>query len=244
MPSEAPPDNGEESDAHPDGGSGARTAPTAPAVPTIDLSEDDRAGLDQMNRLMDTTVKLDAYRVTMAFTLGLLLIIVLLCGVLIMRFEGPVHDGDEDKDHPMGPGVIFAFIILQLLLIFHNTYRRFPRPKSVNIKRAWSMVFLITFAVPIAIFGTSKFLGFDAEGLWFLMLAVACLVTGLSVERIYHNELRLLSRPYLYLGLAMLGTSPLVVYHQSRITGVALLLLLAGVTTYVALYEAEKRVTR
>ncbi|MHA2225788.1 MAG: hypothetical protein ACXAC8_11320 [Candidatus Hodarchaeales archaeon] len=203
-----------------------------------DLSNLDKDIIWSSTDLMQTAVELSVYRYTLAFSLGNLVLVVLLTGsilILQMIITSTVP-------------FILAWILLIFgalgihLGVFRHVIRRVD-PMKYEYQIWGSTYFLIFF---IGYFVNTILNNFiSPQILWYPLLGLANLIIGLSIEHFHYSKKELFARPILFYSICLLVTTPLLLIpelQQNTFFVSVLALILASLNTSYSIAQAEKKV--
>ncbi len=195
--------------------------------------------------LMEVALNLSIYRYTLAFSLGNIVLMVLLTGSIIML---------QMVVSSIWP-LILGWLILTLLAvgIHMNVFRHILKqiePMKYE-SPIWGISYILTFLLGYfvnTIMGTV----ISPQILWFPLLGIANLIIGVSTERYHYKKQELFAQPILIFSIFLLSATPflfilLVVIPNlppDNYLAPALALILASLSTSYSIYLAEKKVVK
>ena len=209
------------------------------------LSNLDEEIIWKSSELMEATVSLFAYRYTLAFSMGNLVLMVLFSGSIILL---------EMVVTSIEPLIIGWFILVLLaagmhLYVFRHILKRVEPMKYEG--PIWGVSYLLVFLLGYFInilMGTI----ISPQILWFPLLGIANLIIGLTTERFHYNKQELFAQPILLLGSFLLITTPFLFFLLAVIPNLpednflapALALIISSLSTSYSIYVAEKKVVK
>ena len=209
------------------------------------LSNLDEEIIWKSSELMEATVSLFAYRYTLAFSMGNLVLMVLFSGSIILL---------EMVVTSIEPLIIGWFILVLLaagmhLYVFRHILKRVEPMKYEG--PIWGVSYLLVFLLGYFInilMGTI----ISPQILWFPLLGIANLIIGLTTERFHYKKQELFAQPILLLGSFLLIATPFLFFLLAVIPNLpednflapALALIIASLSTSYSIYVAEKKVVK
>ncbi len=195
--------------------------------------------------LMEAAINLSIYRYTLAFTLGNLVLMVLLTGsIIILQMVVTL----------LWPLVLGWFILTLLavgihLYVFRHILKRVePMKYEAPI---WGISYILIFFLGYFV---NTFMGtiISPQILWFPLLGLANLIIGVTTERFHYNKQELYAQPILLFSIFLLIATPFLFFLLAVIPDLpeenyfspALALILASLSTSYSIYLAEKKVVK
>jgi hypothetical protein len=209
------------------------------------LTNLDEETIWKSTELMEATINLSIYRYTLAFTLGNLVLMVLLTGSIIIL--------------QMVVTLIFPLILGWLILIllavgihlyvFRHILKRVEPMKYEG--PIWGISYILIFFLGYfvnTVVGTI----IPTQILWFPLLGLANLIIGVTTERFHYNKGELYAQPMLLFSIFLLISTPFLFILLAIIPNLpednyltpALALILASLSTSASIYLAEKKVVK
>lgn len=195
--------------------------------------------------LMQAAVDLSAYRYTLAFSMGNLIIVVLLAGSIMLL---------QEIITPMVPFIIgWFFLVLAAigihLYVFRHVLRQVEPMKYEN--QIWGITYFFIFFVGYMI---NAFMDnmISPQFLWYPLLGLANLIIGVTTEHYHFSKKELFARPILLYSILLLTSTPILVIlivinpdllDYNFIT-LAIALILASLNASYSIVQAEKKVVR
>jgi hypothetical protein len=210
-----------------------------------DITESDEEIIWKSTKLMEATTNLFVYRYTLAFSVGNLVLMVLLTGSIIilqmvLDFVWPF---------------ILGWLILTILAVgmhfyvFRNILRRVePMKYEAPI---WGISYIVVFLMGYLV-NTLAGLAISPQILWFPLLGLANLIIGVTTERYHYSKQELYAQPILLFSILLLITTPLLFIiplinpnlPEDNFLAPAIALILASLSTSYSIYLAEKKVVK
>lgn len=194
--------------------------------------------------LMEATINLSIYRYTLAFSLGNLVLMVLLTGSIIML---------QMVVTLIWPFVLGWFILTLLALGIHLYVFRHILKRVEPMKYEgpiWGISYILIFFLGYFV---NTFMGtiISPQILWFPLLGLANLIIGVTTERFHYNKQELFAQPILLFSIFLLIATPFLFFLLAVIPNLpensftpALALILASLSTSYSIYLAEKKVVK
>ncbi len=195
--------------------------------------------------LMEVALNLSIYRYTLAFSLGNLVLMVLLTGSIILL---------QMVITTIWPLILgwFALTLLAVgihLKVFHHILKRVePMKYEAPI---WGISYILVFLLGYLV---NTFMGtvISPQILWFPLLGLANLIIGVTTERFHYNKQELFSQPVLLFSIFLLIATPFLFIFLAVIPDLpentylspALALILASLSTSYSIFLAEKKVVK
>ncbi|MHA2247441.1 MAG: hypothetical protein ACXADY_21010 [Candidatus Hodarchaeales archaeon] len=195
--------------------------------------------------LMQAAVDLSAYRYTLAFSMGNLIVVVLLAGSIMML---------QEVITSTVPFIIgWFFLVLTAIGIHLHVFRHVLRrvePMKYEYQ-IWGITYFFIFFVGYTI---NAFMDdiISTQFLWFPLLGLANLIIGVTIEHFHYSKNELFARPILLYSIFLLISTPILVVltiispnllDYNFIT-LALALILASLDASYSIVQAEKKVVR
>ena len=195
--------------------------------------------------LMEIALNLSIYRYTLAFSVGNLILMVLLTGsiIILQMFVNSVWP------------LILGWLILILLAVgihlkvFRHILKQVEPMKYES--PIWGISYILTFFLGYFI---NQIMGsiISPQILWFPLLGIANFIIGVSTERYHYQNQELFAQPILFFSIFLLFASPFLVilvalipnFQDGNYLASALALFLASVSTSYSIYLAEKKVAK
>ncbi|MHA1977491.1 MAG: hypothetical protein ACW98I_11360 [Candidatus Hodarchaeales archaeon] len=194
--------------------------------------------------LMEAALNLSVYRYTLAFSLGNLILMVLLTGSIILL---------QMVITSIWPLILGWFVLTLLavgihLKVFGNILKRVePMQYEAPI---WGISYILIFFLGYTV---NTLIGtvISPQVLWFPLLGLANLIIGVTTERFHYKKQELYSQPILIFSIFLLIATPFLLILIALIPDLddnyltpALALILASLSTSYSIYLAEKKVVK
>ena len=209
------------------------------------LEDMDKEIVWKSTELMEAALNLSTYRYTLAFSMGNLILMVLLTGSIILL---------QMMITTLWPLILGWLILIALavgihLKVFHHILKRVePMQYEAPI---WGISYVLIFFLGYFI---NTFLGdvFSPQILWFPLLGLANLIIGVTTERFHYKKQELFSQPILLFSIFLLIATPFLFFFlavtpdlpENNFLTPALALILASLSTSYSIYLAEKKVVK
>ena len=206
------------------------------------LTKVDEEIIWKSTQLMEVATNLFNYRYTLAFTLGNLILMVLLTGsIIILQMLVTL----------IWP-LILGWLILTLLAVGMHIYVFRHILKRVEPMKyegpIWGISYVLVFLLG---YPANIFLGtiISPQILWFPLLGLANLIIGVTTERFHYNNQELLAQPILLFSILLLISTPflfaiLPLFPEDNYLTPIIALILASLSTSYSIYLAEKKVIK
>jgi hypothetical protein len=195
--------------------------------------------------LMQTAVDLSAYRYTLAFSMGNLIIAVLLAGSIMML---------QETITSTVPFIVGWFILIFIAVGIHLQVFRHVLRQVEPMKFEYQIWGITYFLVFFAGYAGNALLGnlFAPLFLWYPLLGLANLIIGVTIENFHYSKNELLARPLLLYAICLLVSAPLLLglaalnpeFEGFNILTLAFALILASLNASYSIVQAEKKVVR
>ena len=195
--------------------------------------------------LMEAAINLSVYRYTLAFSLGNLVLIVLLTGSIIIL---------QMVVNFVLPLVLGWFILTLLAVGIHLQVFRHILKRVEPMKyeaQIWGISYILIFFLGYLV---NTFVGtiIAPQILWFPLLGIANLIIGVTTERFHYNKQELFAQPILLFSIFLLAATPFLFILLAVMPNLlednyfasALALILASLSTSYSIYLAEKKVVK
>jgi hypothetical protein len=206
------------------------------------LTDVDEEIIWKSTQLMEAATNLFNYRYTIAFTLGNLVLMVLLTGSIIIL---------QMVVNLIWPLILGWFFLTLLavgmhLYVFRHILKRVEAMKYEG--PIWGVSYILVFL--LGYFGNT-FMGtiISPQILWFPLLGLANLIIGVTTERFHYKKQELLAQPILIFSILLLIATPFLFavipnLPDDNYLTPAVALILASLSTSYSIYLAEKKVIK
>jgi len=201
--------------------------------------------LVQSKDLMQAAIDLSVYRYTLSFSVGMLIVVVLLGGSISLLYS--IIDSAEF--FIVGWLLLAISAIMIHLYVFRHVLRRVePMKNEIFI---WEFTYPLIFFSGYAINGILKNL-ISPEILWYPLLGIANFIIGMTIEHYHFSKQELFNRPILTFSICLLVSTPILFtlllfipdqsVHNLIVTGIGM--IIASLTTSYSIAQAEKKVVQ
>jgi hypothetical protein len=195
--------------------------------------------------LMKVAINLSIYRYTLAFSLGNLILMVLLTGsFIILQMAVP-------SVLPLILGWLFLILLAVgiHLYVFRYILRRVEPMKYESL--IWGLSYILVFLLGYFV-NTLMGTIISPQILWFPLLGIANFIIGMTTERFHYQKNELFAQPILLFSIFLLISTPflftLVTIMPSSLEDnfltPAFALILVSLSTSYSIYMAEKKVVK
>ena len=201
--------------------------------------------LVQSKDLMQAAIDLSVYRYTLSFSVGMLIVVVLLGGSISLLYS--IIDSAEF--FIVGWLLLAISAIMIHLYVFRHVLRRVePMKNEIFI---WGFTYPLVYFSGYAINGILKNL-ISPEILWYPLLGIANFIIGMTIEHYHFSKQELFNRPILTFSICLLVSTPILFtlllfipdqsVHNLIVTGIGM--IIASLTTSYSIAQAEKKVVQ
>ena len=197
----------------------------------------------QSKDLMQAAIDLSVYRYTLSFSVGILIVVVLLGGSISLLYS--IIDSAEF--FIVGWLLLAISAIMIHLYVFRHVLRRVEPMKNESL--IWGFTYPLVFFSGYTLNSILNNLIFP-EILWYPLLGFANLIIGMTIEHYHFSKQELFNRPILTFSICLLISTPilftLLLFIPDRsvynfiVTGIGM--IIASLTTSYSIAQAEKKV--